>query len=77
MHRRVGLLASKNERVGAILSDPFTVLNAWSWLADHMKSFFVLRTGRSGAKCMATASVLAESGALYDWLALGTGRLPR
>ena len=61
VHRRVGLLASKKERVGAIVSDPLAVLNAWSWSADQMKSFFVLRRGRSGARCMATDSVLAES----------------
>ena len=63
VHRRVSLLASKNERIGAIVSNPLAVLNAWSWSADQMKSFFVLRRGKSGAtcRCMATASVLAES----------------
>ena len=44
VHRDVGLLASKNERVGAIVSDPLAVLNAWLWSADHMKQFFVLRS---------------------------------
>ena len=56
VHRRVDLLASKDERVGAIVNDPLAVLNA-----GQMKSFFVLRRGRSGPRCMTTASVLAES----------------
>ena len=58
VHRHAGLLASKNERVGAIVSDPLAVLNAWSWSADQMKSFFVLRSGRSRARWMATAPPL-------------------
>ena len=61
VHNCVGLLASKNERVGAMVSDPLAVLNDRSWSADQIKSFFVLRRGQSGARYMATNSVLAES----------------
>ena len=44
-----------------MVSDPLAVLNDRSWSADQIKSFFVLRRGQSGARYMATNSVLAES----------------
>ena len=61
VHRRVGLLASKKASVGAVMRDSLAVENARSWSVDQMKSFFVLRRGRSGAKSAATVSVLAKS----------------
>ena len=42
-------------------------VNAWSMSGDHMNSFFVLSSGRMGAKRCASVSVLAES-----WLARPT-----
>ena len=39
----------------------FTVVNAWSCSLDHVNSFFVLSSGRSGASSPATDAVLAES----------------
>ena len=57
----MGLVGSKNERVGADVSDCFAVVNAWSCSLDHVNSFFVLSSGRSGASSPATDAVLAES----------------
>ena len=60
MHNLVGLVGSKNERVGADVSDCLAVVNAWSCSLDHVNSFFVLSNGRSGASSP-TDAVLAES----------------
>ena len=61
VHSHVCLVASKNARVGALVSDFLAVSNARSRLVVQTKSFFVLRRGRSGARSGASASVLVES----------------
>ena len=67
MHNLVGLFGSKNDKVGADVSDCFTLVKAWSSSDDHVNSFFVLRSGRSGASDPANVDVLADS-----WLASPT-----
>ena len=61
VHRCVGRLGSKNERVGAVVSDSLAIRNAQSWSEDQRKSLFVLRRGWSSANRVAMESVLAES----------------
>ena len=61
VQRHVGLLVSKNANVGATVSDCLALSNAWSCSVAQVKSFLVLRRGRSGARSPATALVLAES----------------
>ena len=61
MQRRVGLLVSKNANVGATVSDFLASSNAWSCSVAKVKSFLVLRSGRSGVRSPATALVLPES----------------
>ena len=48
VHKRVGLLASKKEIIGAVVSASFAAAKALSWLSFHRKSFLVLRSGLSG-----------------------------
>ena len=61
VHSRVGLLVSKNERVAAVVSDSLATMKDFVCSVDHMKSFFVLSRGRSGASRVASVSLLAES----------------
>ena len=61
VHRRVDLVGSKYDSVGADVSDSLTVRNAVSNSSDQMNSFLVLRSGRRGARRLATIAVVEES----------------
>ena len=62
--KRVDFLWSIKDKVGADANDCLAVQKAWSWLDDHMNSFFVLSSGCNGLSRPTTESVLTAS-----WLA--------
>ena len=61
MLRRVGLVRSKKERAGCVVRDYLASKNAASWLGIHTNSFFVLKSGRNGARSEATKLVLDDN----------------
>ena len=58
VHRRVGLLRSKNANTVELTSCCFASAKAWLWSGNHTYSFFVLHKARSGASRFAILSVL-------------------
>ena len=61
VHRRVSFSGSKKETTGATVRMSLLAMKALSCIGDHKKSFFVLRSGRSGANDVAIELVHPDS----------------
>ena len=61
VHSLVGLLMSKKDSNGGVVSDFLTWLRASSWVVGHRNSFLVLSNGLSGPRSVARVFVLVDS----------------
>ena len=61
VHKRVGLLMSKNDSCGGVVRDFLTWLRASSWEEDHRNSFLVLSKGLIGSRRVANVLVLDDN----------------